>query len=595
MGGFNTSVAQPSPVALDIKPPQSQSPLEILSQMQQIKAGQQQLQTQQMQQQEMQMNLSQRQAINQAYQQAFTPQPDGSMQLDDTKLTSALATAGHGEAIPGIMENLTKYRQSLSSLQETNQKVTAAEADAAGNLGATVKAANNDPTLFHTLLTDAINRKIIQPAHYAPLDQMLQQSLQQDPTGAQARGLVGQFTDQMIAGSPKQQELATAKTAAEARNTTAQTGQTKETREAGQQQFQNAVSDLGANPPQSAAEYQARIGKLPPAVATRILAAVPASQYDPANSGPVLQKLGMTPDQQAITQNASATLAETVKRDAQTQQHSLADESIRRITAGVEQGRLAQEQLVNGLKYGPGTTEYWVKQLQDNPDSVKEMPPELRSTVGQGFRAATGLPLPTPVSQTGQTQETAARNALDGAAYIKQALQNPEIRSQLGPIMGRLGNAEQSVGTAVGLSPEAAQLAQELRTRMRYFVFQEGKAVLGGRLPQQLMSAMEQSSASVKMDPNLLLGAVNGAVNNAQSILDNNDKQRFGGQMRPRSMRMGNIGAPTSSQAPAASGPLPQGAGKVIDQATALQFYKAAGNDPAKARQLATQNGWKVQ
>jgi hypothetical protein len=42
-------------------------------------------------------------------------------------------------------------------------------------------------------------------------------------------------------------------------------------------------------------------------------------------------------------------------------------------------------------------------------------------------------------------------------------------------------------------------------------------------------------------------------------------------------------------------GALPQGGGKVIDQATAQQFYKAAGNDPAAARALAQRNGWKVQ
>jgi hypothetical protein len=39
---------------------------------------------------------------------------------------------------------------------------------------------------------------------------------------------------------------------------------------------------------------------------------------------------------------------------------------------------------------------------------------------------------------------------------------------------------------------------------------------------------------------------------------------------------------------------LPQGNGKTLDNATAQQFYKAAGYDPAKARQLAAKHGWKV-
>lgn len=226
MGGFNTSVPQPSPAALDLKPPQvGAGPLDILSKLQETRMRSQAMQTQALQQQELQLNLAQRKAVNDAYQQAFTPQPDGSIRLDTDKLSNALATAGHGEAIPGILEGYTKYQQSLAGLQETNQKVAAAEADAAGNLAATVKAANNDPSLFHSLLTDAVNRRIINPQHFAPFDQAIGQAMQQDPTGEQARALVGKFTDQMIAGSPKQQELANAKATAQARQTQAQTGE----------------------------------------------------------------------------------------------------------------------------------------------------------------------------------------------------------------------------------------------------------------------------------------------------------------------------------------------------------------------------------
>jgi hypothetical protein len=251
----------------------------------------------------------------------------------------------------------------------------------------------------------------------------------------------------------------------------------------------------------------------------------------------------MTPDQQITT-------AQTAANAAETKRHNLSAEATSKLAAAVSQGRLAQEQMVNGMKYGPGTQEYWVKQLQDNPDSIKEMPAEFRSVVGQKFREATGLPLPTPLSGATQTQETAARNALDGVSFIREALKNPEIQKQIGPIMGRLGDAEQRVGTAVGLSPKAEQIAQELRTRMRYFIFQEGKAVLGGRLPQQLMQQMESSSANVKMDPNMLLGALKGAEDNANSVMDNADKQRFGGKMRSREMR---------GQAPPASGALSTG------------------------------------
>jgi hypothetical protein len=289
-----------------------------------------------------------------------------------------------------------------------------------------------------------------------------------------------------------------------------------------------------------------------PATAKSILAAIPPGQYDPNKSVAALRQLGMNPEQQQQAQDRADTLKETIKRDAEAHNNHLADQSLRQLEVAISAGRLKQEQMVNGMKYGPGTTEYWAQQLQDNPDSIKEMPPELRSSVGQMFKNKTGLPLPTALSNTGQTQETAARNALDGVSFIRQALQNPEIRKQVGPILGRLGDAEQAYGSAVGLSPEAAKLAQELRTRMRYFVFQEGKAVLGGRLPQQLMGEMEKSSANVHMDPSMLEGALSGAEGNANSILDNNDRQRFGGKMRPRSMRgmsEGNSAAPAAQPA----------------------------------------------
>jgi len=275
------------------------------------------------------------------------------------------------------------------------------------------------------------------------------------------------------------------------------------------------------------------------------------SGYNERGQSPTLQV--QEAENIAKQKMAEAELGRQIRADSEHQRHNLSEESISRMSAGVAAGHLAQVQLVNGMKYGPGTTEYWVKQLQDNPDSIKEMPPELRSTVGQGFTKSTGLPLPTPASAANQQQETAARNALDGATFIQKALQNPEIQANLGPIMGRLGNTEQAIGTALHLSPEASRIAQELRTRMRYFVFQEGKAVLGGRLPQQLMGQLEESSPNVKMDPSMLQGALNGAVGNAASVLENVDKQRFGGQSRSAATRRVAEIANQSSAAP----PLP--------------------------------------
>lgn len=294
-------------------------------------------------------------------------------------------------------------------------------------------------------------------------------------------------------------------------------------------------------------QFQAALDAMPHGRA-KAFAGITFDPADVAGSQQKIRNAGLNVEQ-------ATTAAQQASNAAETKRAHLSTESNARLNSAIAGGRLAQEQMVNGMKYGPGTQEYWVQQIAQNPDSVKEMPPELRSAVGQKFAAATGLPLPTPISGNAQGAENAARNALDGAAFIQKALQNPAIARNIGPIMGRLGNAQQNLGQSLGLSPQDAQLAQELRTRMQYFVFQEGKAVLGGRLPQNLMQQLETSSANVKMDPNMLTGALNGAASNALSIMDNADKQRFGGKMRPRGMRglPGGAATPNPYAEPAAN------------------------------------------
>lgn len=303
-----------------------------------------------------------------------------------------------------------------------------------------------------------------------------------------------------------------------------------------------------------------------PAALAAALSKLPADRRAPfsgltAQAKPAdILKLGLTPEQQMTTGQQAANAVEQARHNAE-----LEKEAKGRL--GVEQGSLALRTKENALKYGDGTVDFWAHQIESNPDSIKELPAELRSAVGRAFSKNTGLPLPTALSGQTQQQETASRNALDNINFIRQAVKNPEIQKQLGPIMGRLGNAEQAIGTAAGLSPEAEKLAQELRTRMRYFVFQEGKAVLGGRLPSNLMKSLEESSGSVKMDPSMLKGALSGAEGSAQSILDNADRQRFGGKMRSRDMRSGKITVTA-----------PDGSSHPFDtQAQADAFKKLAG------------------
>ena len=197
-----------------------------------------------------------------------------------------------------------------------------------------------------------------------------------------------------------------------------------------------------------------------------------------------------------------------------------------------------------------------VQQLTENPDSIKEMPPELRSTVGMQFKQATGLPLPTALGDTARNQETATRNTMANIDWLKNAAKDPRIASQVGPISGNLGNAEQATGSAAFTDPATAQLAQEFRTRMRQFVLQDAKSLAGGRVTKQVLDQLQSSSAKTTMDPALMAGALDGAGGNAQTIMDGLDSQRFGGKtrtpqqrgMQPRAVQAAP-GIPTPGQA----------------------------------------------
>jgi hypothetical protein len=100
------------------------------------------------------------------------------------------------------------------------------------------------------------------------------------------------------------------------------------------------------------------------------------------------------------------------------------------------------------------------------------------------------------------------------------------------------------------------------------------QAHVGSRGGSALLEHFEDLANAGKMDGQTLKSAMNSEINYVQ------DKA-----MDPAGA---NYRKPSSSK-------LPDGGGKVIDKATARQFYDAAGGDPDKARRLAQQNNWKIQ
>ena len=469
--------------------------------------------------------------------------PEGELKTDHGAVVKGLADAGYGaKALAYDAQRRADLKSALDA-QELKTKIAGEKAGRLGSLAGSVPRVDwtaPDAAQQAQQAQVAVKRALDQALAEGLLDQEHVKGLESQPYSPELEAQIQQFGTEAM--KSKEQHDAHVADLAEIRNK-----QELEIKQAAEKRAaEKAPYELGALKEQESIRKTADYAKTLAAAASKgpdALAAEMSRIYlkDPAG----FQKFGgLTAQSKPEEILAVATTPEqriqagmTAARNAQLAKSEEEQRDIGRANVAVSQGRLELERKKNEMEYGAGTREFWVHQLQDNPDTVKDLPPAMRAAVGKDFTAATGLPLPKPVSPTTQTQETAARNALDGTAFIRQALQNPEIRKQIGPIMGRLGNAEAKVGSAVGLSPQAEQLAQELRTRMRYFVFQEGKAVLGGRLPQQLMKELEASSARVTMDPNMLLGAIKGAEDNAGSVLDNADKERFNGKMRSREMR----------------------------------------------------------
>jgi hypothetical protein len=294
--------------------------------------------------------------------------------------------------------------------------------------------------------------------------------------------------------------------------------------------------------------YQQALFSLPHGVTMAFPRQMPA---DPTE----IDKALLTPQEAVQAAQAAATAKETNR-------HNVASERSQATEAAASALRARTDAQKFTMEYGGDAVKGWAATIAQNPDATNEVPAPLRTAVMSQFTKSTGLPYPKPLAGDAQNQERAARNALTAVQQIQQDLQLPGVQARIGPILGRLGNAEQAAGTAVGLSPEEEAAAQRIRTNMRYLVFQEGKSLLGGRLPQQLVQQLEQSSASPKMDSATLAGAMAAVQDGALRSLDTADQQRFGGQMRPRQAR----GLPTGR--PELPGAVPDAVKSVLGAAT---------------------------
>jgi len=170
-----------------------------------------------------------------------------------------------------------------------------------------------------------------------------------------------------------------------------------------------------------------------------------------------------------------------------------------------------------------------VTQMRDDPDlyfdaGLKQIQPLL----AKAWTQQTGLPVPRKLGAQLKSGEEGAQIALEHISRVNQLLQDPVVQQRLGPIMGRLGNIEENVGATLGLSPQDAEKIQNLRTSLNYLFFREGRALMGGRPPEQLMKMFASTTVSVKQAMPMLMGSLKGAETMANATMDAADKYRFG-------------------------------------------------------------------
>jgi hypothetical protein len=324
-------VIDPS-IALSVRPPQVESPLEAYGQAMSLRqmANQQQLQQQQMQMgqlqqaalqqenQQRQLQIQQTQALNQAYKDALVVNPDGSADIDMGRMSKALAAAGAGSQIQPALENFTKYKQSVASLAETQGKVREQQQDAAGMLALSSRWANDDPRMLLAGLQHAVNSKAIDAQTVAPLMQSLAQALDQDPSGTAAAALANRINTSLIG-----QSQAASKLVNEAK--TAQGAQDRGTaalENAGRDRTlfdtRNAASRLAAAKTQPA--YAAVYNTLSPDIQKNFDS---PDRFDPATTPLNALRAGMTPAE--------------IATDNRTVQNEQASQNLRRQQIGIEQ------------------------------------------------------------------------------------------------------------------------------------------------------------------------------------------------------------------------------------------------------------------
>ncbi|MFI5056896.1 MAG: hypothetical protein ACHQLQ_01815 [Candidatus Acidiferrales bacterium] len=159
---------------------------------------------------------------------------------------------------------------------------------------------------------------------------------------------------------------------------------------------------------------------------------------------------------------------------------------------------------------------------------------------------------------------------------ITQLIDTLDKSGKLGPVASRWNDF--MAGTYGAGDPYVSAL----RAKMGLSTTLLMQAHVGNRGSAQMLEHFEDLANQKKLDGPTLKAAFGSEINYVRERSMDPSPPNYS------STAPGNAGASSAAS-------LPKGNGKLIDKATAQQFYHAAGNDPVKARQLAQANNWKVQ
>jgi hypothetical protein len=142
-------------------------------------------------------------ALDDAYKNSVEPDENGQPRIDTNKLAEALRLSGHGSAIPGILDGVTKSQAALIDLKSKAQKLQEDQADLLGHMGYAIQQAKYDPRLAHRMLD---------PLGDSPQIQQMRQLIDSNPDQFK------QMVDSAVAQSPFQQKAANERAVAEIRS-----------------------------------------------------------------------------------------------------------------------------------------------------------------------------------------------------------------------------------------------------------------------------------------------------------------------------------------------------------------------------------------